>query len=54
MKEAGARVNDLYFCCLPQLERIQQPKNVHFTDEGASVLAREVARVIAAELDAAP
>ncbi|MEY2598415.1 MAG: hypothetical protein RLZZ142_674 [Verrucomicrobiota bacterium] len=48
----GIRVNDLFAFCAPQLEKLQIPQNVHFTAEGSSVLAREVARVIAEELPA--
>lgn len=46
MTEHKITVNDLYTFCLPQLEKIQQPKNVHFTDAGSSLLAKEVAQKI--------
>lgn len=46
MTENKIAVNDLYTFCLPQLEKIQQPKNVHFTDAGSSALAKEVAQKI--------
>lgn len=52
MKEHGIPVNDLYALALPQLEKIQQPANVHFTPEGYSVLAKQVASAIAARLPA--
>ena len=51
-KAHGILVNDLHAFCASQLERIQQPKNVHFTAEGSKVIAQEVARVIAGELQA--
>lgn len=44
------RVNDLYAFALPQLSRIQQPVNVHFTPAGSEALAAEVARAITAAL----
>lgn len=42
----GIAVNDLYALALPPLGRIQQPVNVHFTQEGSKLLAAEVARHI--------
>jgi len=39
-------VNDLYSFALARLDAIQQPKNVHFTDEGSQQLAEQVARYI--------
>ncbi len=50
VRERGIRVNDLCAFCLPQLEKIQSPKNVHFTPAGSEALGREVARVIEEEL----
>jgi len=46
MTENKIAVNDLYTFCLPQLEKIQQPKNVHFTDTGSTALAKEVVHKI--------
>lgn len=43
MKHHGVAIDDLYTFALPQLEKIQKPKNVHFTDEGSEILAKEVA-----------
>lgn len=43
-REYGADVNDLYAYALPRLKQIQQPVNVHFTEEGYRGLAGEVAR----------
>lgn len=50
MSDRGIRVNDLFSFCMPQLERLQLPKNVHFTAPGSKALAAEVARVIEEEL----
>ncbi len=44
--DAGVAVNDLHAFALPRLAEIQQPENVHFTKEGSSVLAAEVAAAI--------
>ena len=38
MKEHGVEVNDLYAYVLPHLAEYQQPRNVHFTDEGLSLI----------------
>lgn len=46
MKRCGVRVNDLYSFALPQLDSIQQPHNVHFTDDGSRLLAQQVANSI--------
>ena len=50
-KEAQAKtnpilVNDLYAFSLKRLDKIQQPKNVHFSKEGSKLLATEVAKAI--------
>jgi acyl-CoA thioesterase-1 len=50
MKEHGIRINDLFGFCNPQLEKLQIPKNVHFTQAGSEALAGEVARVLLEEL----
>ena len=41
---AGHSVTDLYAFSLPQLATIQKPGNVHFTKEGSTLLAEEVAK----------
>lgn len=46
MQEHNIAVNDLYVFALQQLNQIQQPANVHFTDEGSIILGKEVARHI--------
>lgn len=46
MDEHGIAVNDLYAFALPRLEKIQIQANVHFTQEGSAVLAKQVAAVI--------
>ncbi|QEG22307.1 sulfatase-like hydrolase/transferase [Mariniblastus fucicola] len=44
--EFGIAVNDLFSFANPQLAKIQQPANVHFTKEGSKVLAGKVAEAI--------
>jgi arylsulfatase A len=51
MNDRGIRVHDLFAFCRPQLDKLQLPKNVHFSAAGSQALGREVARVIAEELD---
>ena len=46
MKEHKVGVNDLYEFARPRLEKIQQPVNVHFTNEGSQVLAQQVVEKI--------
>ncbi|HWN94721.1 MAG TPA: SGNH/GDSL hydrolase family protein [Methylomirabilota bacterium] len=50
MKANGIRVNDLFAFCTPQLNRLQLPRNVHFTPAGYQALAEQVAKVIEQEL----
>jgi lysophospholipase L1-like esterase len=50
MDENGIATNDLYSLALPQLEKIQRPVNVHFSDKGSEVLAERVAAAIAKAL----
>jgi lysophospholipase L1-like esterase len=50
MEENGVAINDLYAFALPQLNKIQQPVNVHFTAKGSEALAERVAAVIEAAL----
>ncbi len=52
MKEHGVAVNDLFAFCAPQIEKLQRPKNVHFTETGSQALAEQVAKAIKAALDA--
>jgi acyl-CoA thioesterase-1 len=51
MKENNVAINDLYTFCLPQLDKIQLPKNVHFKPEGSTALAKEVAQKITKALE---
>ncbi len=51
MKENGIKTNDLYALVLPRLEKIQKPKNVHFHPEGSEMMAKQVVKMIKAELD---
>ncbi len=50
MDEQKVAVDDLYSFALPQLAKIQQPVNVHFTAEGSKTLAKQVAASIEAAL----
>jgi len=50
MTENGIAIDDLYAFALPQLTAIQRPANVHFTDEGSKVLAKQVVASIEAAL----
>ncbi|MFN3149875.1 SGNH/GDSL hydrolase family protein [Bremerella sp.] len=51
MKEHDVAVNDLFAFCDPQIEKLQRPKNVHFTDAGSQALAEQVAKAIQAQLN---
>jgi lysophospholipase L1-like esterase len=46
MRSRGVPINDLYEFVLPQLDRLQHPQDVHFTDAGSAVLGDYVATVI--------
>ena len=50
MQKHNIQVNDLYSFALPQLDKIQRPKNVHFTPAGSKVLAEKVASSIRGSL----
>lgn len=50
MGSHGIPVDDLYSFAKPQLEKIQLPKNVHFTPDGSKVLGGEVAKKISEHL----
>ena len=57
MDERSVPVHDLYAFALPRLPEIQLPHDVHFHDEGSSVLAESVEASIRAALaraEAAP
>lgn len=51
MQQEGVETNDLYGFCLKRLEKIQRPKNVHFTPEGSQALGEQVAKAITAALE---
>jgi len=51
MAKHGVAIDDLYAFALPQLDTIQQPDNVHFTEEGSRQLARQVASCILEALE---
>lgn len=42
MNERGITINDLYTVSAPRLTELQPPKNVHFTEYGAEILAGHV------------
>ncbi|MFA6563343.1 MAG: SGNH/GDSL hydrolase family protein [Verrucomicrobiia bacterium] len=50
MIENGIAIDDLYAFALPQLSAIQRPANVHFSEEGSKVLAKQVAASVVATL----
>ena len=43
METHGVAINDLHVFALPRMQEIQQPANVHFTEEGSATLAKAVA-----------
>ena len=49
----GIVVDDLYALALPRMTELQPPRNVHFTEAGAEVLAAQVADSIRDALAAA-
>ncbi|MGD9126726.1 MAG: SGNH/GDSL hydrolase family protein [Planctomycetia bacterium] len=51
MKKHDIPVHDLYKFCLPRLEKIQRPANVHFTKKGSKILGKDVAEKIKEQLD---
>lgn len=46
MKKEGIAVDDLYGFVLPQLNKIQKPRDVHFTREGSEIIGVEVTKNI--------
>jgi acyl-CoA thioesterase-1 len=42
MKEAGVSIDDLHAVATAEIDKIQLPKNVHFTPAGSKVLAAQV------------
>jgi acyl-CoA thioesterase-1 len=50
MTENGVAIDDLNAAITPQLAALQKPQDVHYTTDGSSFLAREVARSIEAAL----
>ena len=53
MDENKIETDDLYAFCLPQLAKIQNPKDVHFTAAGSKTLAEQTAKPILAALSKA-
>ena len=54
MDENRIPCDDLYAFAEPRLAKIQQPKNVHFSNDGSATLAKQVAESIKAVLDGKP
>lgn len=52
MRNHGIPVNDLFGFCEPQLEKLQMPRNVHFTASGSTALAGQVAAALQKQLGA--
>ena len=50
MEENGIVTDDLYTFADKQLDKIQQPNNVHFTPQGSRTLAKQVSKSIASAL----
>ena len=50
MELNGIKINDLYGFVMPKLKKLQLRRNVHFNQEGSSVLAEKVAEMIEVEL----
>ena len=50
MTENGVAINDLNAAIAPHVATMQRPNDVHFTDEGSALLAKQVAEVIQAQL----
>lgn len=50
MKEEGIAINHLYTVAAAKLDKIQKPKDVHFTDAGSKELAGHVVKAITKEL----
>jgi len=46
MARHGVAIDDLYAFAIPQLDKIQRPKNVHFSGPGSQALAEQVAKSI--------
>jgi acyl-CoA thioesterase I len=51
MKKHDIAIDDLYSLALPRVSEIQRPKNVHFTEAGSQLLAKQVANSILKALD---
>jgi acyl-CoA thioesterase-1 len=51
MDENDIAIDDLYTYALPQLDKIQQPVNVHFHADGSTILAKQVSASILKALE---
>ena len=52
MRESGVAVNDLHGAIAPHFARLARPGDLHYSDEGSALLARQVAASIRAQLPA--
>ncbi|HSH95266.1 MAG TPA: SGNH/GDSL hydrolase family protein, partial [Roseimicrobium sp.] len=50
MKENGIAIDDLNAAITPQIEKLQNPKDVHFNAAGSEFLAKQVVASIEAQL----
>jgi len=50
MDDEGVTTHDLYAFSSSQLNKIQLPKNVHFSKQGSQALAKQVAKAIQVKL----
>lgn len=53
MQKHGVAVDDLYAFAMPKQDKIQRPKNVHYTPEGSEILAKAVTKSIRKQLKTA-
>jgi len=51
LRDLDVTVNDLWAFATPQLDKLQQPGNPHFTSKGSEVLAHEIAQIILTALN---
>ena len=50
MSETSVTINDLNAAISPHVEKVQRTNDVHFTDEGSALLARQVADAVKSQL----
>lgn len=52
MEARGIAINDLHAFALPRLEKLQNPKNVHFSERGSTALGNQVVKHVRAAVAA--